>query len=38
MRQATKTQSVEKIDPVWSRIREEAEEIARKEPALGGFL
>ena len=38
MRQATKTQSVEKIDPVWSRIREEAEEIARKEPALGGFI
>ena len=25
MRQAAKTQSVEKIDPVWSRIREEAE-------------
>ncbi|PZF76868.1 serine O-acetyltransferase [Aestuariivirga litoralis] len=38
MRQAAKTQSVEKIDPVWSRIREEAEEIARKEPALGGFI
>ena len=38
MRQATKTQFVEKIDPVWSRIREEAEEIARKEPALGGFI
>jgi serine O-acetyltransferase len=38
MRHAAKTQSVEKIDPVWSRIREEAEEIARKEPALGGFI
>ena len=38
MRQVAKTQSVEKIDPVWSRIREEAEEIARKEPALGGFI
>ena len=38
MRQATKTQCVEKIDPVWSRIRDEAEEIARKEPALGGFI
>lgn len=38
MRQATKTQSVEKIDPVWSRIRAEAEDIARKEPALGGFI
>jgi serine O-acetyltransferase len=38
MRQATQTQSVEKLDPVWDRIREEAEEIARHEPALGGFI
>lgn len=38
MRHAAKTQSVEKIDPVWSRIRDEAEDIARKEPALGGFI
>jgi serine O-acetyltransferase len=38
MRQAAKTQSVERIDPVWSRIREEAEAIARHEPALGGFI
>lgn len=38
MRQATKTQSLERLDPVWSRIREEAQEIARQEPALGGFL
>ncbi len=38
MRQATKTQAVERLDPVWSRIREEAEDIARQEPALGGFL
>ncbi len=38
MRQATKTQSIEKLDPVWGRIREEAEEIARHEPALGGFI
>jgi len=38
MRHAAKTQSVEKIDPVWSRIREEAEAIARHEPALGGFI
>ena len=29
MRQATKTQSVEKLDPVWERIREEAQDIAR---------
>jgi serine O-acetyltransferase len=26
------------IDPVWSRIRDEAEEILRSEPSLGGFL
>jgi len=38
MRQATKTQSVERIDPVWDRIREEAQDIARQEPALGGFI
>jgi serine O-acetyltransferase len=38
MRQATKTQSVEKLDPVWTRIRAEAEEITRQEPALGGFI
>lgn len=38
MRQATKSQPVEKLDPVWSRIREEAQEIARQEPALGGFI
>ncbi len=38
MRQATRTQPVEKLDPVWDRIRSEAEEIARAEPALGGFI
>ena len=38
MRQAAKTQSVERIDPVWGRIREEAEQIARHEPAMGGFI
>jgi len=38
MRQATKTKSVERLDPVWDRIREEAEAIARHEPALGGFI
>jgi serine O-acetyltransferase len=30
--------SVETLDPVWNRIREEAQEIARQEPALGGFI
>ena len=29
---------VERIDPVWDRIRHEAEEIARLEPGLGGFV
>lgn len=38
MRQATKTQSVERLDPVWSRIRDEASQIARDEPALAGFV
>jgi serine O-acetyltransferase len=26
------------VDPVWSRIREEAEEVARREPALASFI
>ena len=30
--------TVERIDPVWSRLRAEAEEIARTEPGLGGFV
>ncbi|MGH6855949.1 MAG: serine O-acetyltransferase [Aestuariivirga sp.] len=38
MRQATKPQTVERLDPVWDRIRGEAEEIARQEPVLGGFI
>jgi serine O-acetyltransferase len=29
---------VERIDPVWDRLRHEAEEIARQEPGLGGFI
>lgn len=32
------TKTVEKIDPVWDRLRHEAEEIARTEPGLGGFV
>ena len=31
-------QPVEKLDPVWNRIRSDAEEAARNEPSLGGFL
>ena len=38
MRQAAKTQTLERLDPIWDRIRSEAEEIARKEPVLGGFI
>ena len=30
--------TIEKIDPVWSRIQREAEDIARQEPGLGGFI
>ncbi|MGQ0486541.1 MAG: serine O-acetyltransferase [Hyphomicrobiales bacterium] len=37
-RPTTRPQAVEKLDPVWSRIREEAEAIARQEPVLGGFI
>jgi serine O-acetyltransferase len=27
-----------KVDPIWSRVRSEAEEIVRREPALAGFI
>jgi serine O-acetyltransferase len=37
-RQSAQIQPVEKLDPVWNRIREEAEAIARAEPSLGGFI
>jgi serine O-acetyltransferase len=30
--------NVEAYDPIWERIRVEAEEIARREPSLGGFV
>ena len=30
--------SIAQVDPVWSRIRDEAERIAHDEPALAGFL
>ena len=38
MGQANKTQSGERLDAGWGRIRTEAEDIARQEPALGGFI
>jgi serine O-acetyltransferase len=37
-RHSATASSVEKLDPVWDRIREEAHDIARQEPALGGFI
>jgi serine O-acetyltransferase len=30
--------AVQKIDPVWARIRDEAEEVARREPELATFI
>ena len=26
------------VDPIWEEVREEAEEVVRNEPALGGFI
>ena len=37
MRQSN-IQHVSKLDPFWNRIRAEAEEITRSDPALGGFV
>ncbi len=38
MRHAAQPQTLQRLDPVWDRIRREAEEIARQEPVLGGFI
>ncbi len=38
MSRDAKIQSVERLDPVWSRMRTEADEAVRNEPALGGFI
>lgn len=37
-RQSTHPQSVVSLDPVWDRIRDEAQEAARRDPSLGGFI
>jgi serine O-acetyltransferase len=37
-RHSAKVQAVQQLDPVWDRIRAEAESIARQEPVLGGFI
>ena len=36
--EAAVQQPVQKLDPVWDRIRSESEEAARNDPSLGGFL
>ena len=34
----SKIHPIEKLDPVWDRMRREAEEAVKNEPALGGFI
>jgi serine O-acetyltransferase len=36
--QSTRPVKIDKVDPVWMRIRDEAEDAARREPALTGFI
>ena len=36
--QTTSRANVATVDPIWQEIRREAEEAARQEPALGGFI
>ena len=36
--QTRPAKALDKVDPVWTRIRQEAEEIARREPELATFL
>ena len=38
MAQQTRLASIGKLDPVWAKVREEAEDIVRREPALATFL
>ena len=38
LRETGNVKLVEKVDPVWDRLRHEAEDIARTEPGLGGFV
>ena len=33
-----KPENLERLDPVWARIRAEAGEIAEREPVMSGFL
>ena len=36
--QTRPAKGLDKVDPVWTRIRDEAEEIARREPELATFI
>jgi serine O-acetyltransferase len=36
--QARKSSALDKVDPVWARIRREAEEVVRREPELATFI
>ena len=36
--QARPAKGLDKVDPVWARIRSEAEDIARREPELATFI
>ena len=35
--QQLKSHRLDNVDPVWRRIRDEAEEVARREPELASF-
>src|SRR5437667_5127639 len=37
-RQRRAASALDKVDPVWSHIRDEAEEVARREPELATFI
>ena len=36
--QVRATGSIERVDPLWGQIRDEAEQIVRKEPELATFI
>ncbi len=38
MAQAKLSDALDKVDPVWKRVRSEAEEVVRREPALSTFI
>src|SRR5882757_1989 len=36
--QSKQTSAVQKLDPVWAKIRDEADDIVRREPEIGTFI